>query len=157
METSGATIETPQEKVVYTLPYPGILPDHPLYFIKILRDRVNEFITRDNLKKAEIYLLYSDKRVAMAIALAKKGKTTLTINTFSKAEKYLQKAVFLLKEAKNQGSSAPSSFVETIKLATAKHKELINELMKTSPQGYSDSLSQLLILNDQVRFALENL
>ena len=74
METSGATIDTPQNKVIYTMPYPGILPDHPLYFVKIVRVRINEFMTRDQLKKAEIYLLYSDKRVAMAMALTKKGK-----------------------------------------------------------------------------------
>lgn len=157
METSGATIDTPQNKVIYTMPYPGILPDHPLYFIKIARDRINEFMTRDQLKKAEIYLLYSDKRAAMAMTLAKKGKNKLAIETFSKAEKYFIKIPQLLRSAKAQGSSAPSSFVETTKLSNAKHKELIDELIKTFPQGLNEPLTSLSLLNDQVRFELENL
>ncbi len=157
METSGATINTPQNKVIYTLPYPGILPDHPLYFIKIIRDRINEFMTRDQLKKAEIYLLYSDKRATMAMALAKKGKNKLAIETFSKAEKYFLKVPQLLKSAKEQGSSAPSSFVETVKLANAKHKELIDELIKTFPQGLNEPLTSLSLLNGQAQHELETL
>jgi hypothetical protein len=157
METSGATIDTPQNKVIYNMPYPGILPDHPLYFIKIIRDRINEFMTRDQLKKAEIYLLYSDKRAAMAMALAQKGKNKLAIETFSKAEKYFLNIPILLKSAKEQGSSAPSSFVETAKLANAKHKELIDELIKTFPQGLNESLTSLSLLNDEVRHGLESL
>ena len=157
METSGATIDTPQNKVIYTLPYPGILPDHPLYFVKIVRDRINEFLTRDQLKKAEIYLLYSDKRVAMAMTLAKKGKNKLAIETFSKAEKYFLKVPQLLRSSKEQGSSAPSSFVERVKLANAKHRELIDELIKTFPQGLNEPLTSLFLLNDQARYGLETL
>jgi hypothetical protein len=157
METSGATIDTPQNKVIYTMPYPGILPDHPLYFIKIIRDRINEFMTRDQLKKAEIYLLYSDKRAAMAMALAQKGKNKLAIETFSKGEKYFLNIPTLLMSAKKQGSSAPSSFVETAKLANAKHKELIDELIKTFPQGLNEPLTSLSLLNDEVRHGLESL
>src|SRR3989304_6415715 len=62
---------TPDNKIVYQLPYPGILPDHPLYTLKAVRDRIQVFLTRDNLKKAEIYLLYSDKRLAMGQELEK--------------------------------------------------------------------------------------
>ncbi|MCL4363764.1 DUF5667 domain-containing protein [Patescibacteria group bacterium] len=157
MESSGASVSTPQEKVVYDLPYPGILPDNPLYFLKIIRDRITEFLTRDNLKKAQLYLLYSDKRVAMAMALAKKGKNQEALSTFSKAEKYFVKIPELLKENKSQGGQTPSSFVETLKLANAKHAELITELMKTLPEGSQDSLNQLLKLNQSVKVAVETL
>jgi hypothetical protein len=151
IESPQAALETPQEKVLYNLPYPGILPDHPLYFIKIVRDNLVDFLTRDNLKKAQLYLLYSDKRVAMALSLAKKGKDQPAIDTFSKGEKYFLKIIPLLKSAKTQGAQAPSNFIETLKLSNAKHHELIQELMKTLPQGLNEQLSQLLKLNDQVR------
>lgn len=65
-------VNATQEKVVYNLPYPGILPDNPLYFIKAIRDQFLILGTRDNIKKAQLYLLYSDKRFAMAISLVKK-------------------------------------------------------------------------------------
>ena len=59
---SDTLVKTPQEKVIYNLPYPGLLPDNPLYITKIMRDKITDFLTRDNLKKAELYLLYSDKK-----------------------------------------------------------------------------------------------
>lgn len=154
---SEAAIETPQEKVIYNLPYPGILPDHPLYPIKALRDKMRDFLTRDNLKKAELYLLYSDKRAAMSLALAKKGKSQKAIDTFSKGEKYFLKIPALLKAAKQQGGQAPSSFVETLNLSNAKHKEMIAELIKILPQGLNESLSQLSELNSQVKNELKML
>lgn len=155
MESSGASINTPQEKVVYDLPYPGILPDHPLYFVKISRDRITEFLTRENVKKAQLYLLYSDKRAAMAMSLAKKGKNQQSISSFSKAEKYFIKIPNLLRQAKKQGSPAPSSFVETLKQSNAKHNELIGELIKTLPEGSLGELNQLLDLNLAIKKELE--
>lgn len=157
MESSGASITTPQQKVIYDLPYPGILPDHPLYVIKIVRDRITEFLTRDNLKKAQLYLLYSDKRVAMAMSLAKKGKSQQAITSFEKAEKYFVKIPGLIIDIKKQGSHTPSSFVETLKQSNAKHAELIGELIKTLPEGMQDPLNQLLRLNLENKKLLETL
>lgn len=157
MESSGVSMNAPQKKVVYELPYPGILPDHPLYFLKIIRDRINEFLTRDNLKKAQLYLNYSDKRVAMALALSLKGKNQAAISSFSKAEKYFEKIIDLLKEAKKQGNQAPSSFIEIIKLSNAKHNELIGEIMKASPAGLQQDINQLLDLNLKIKKELETL
>ncbi len=157
MESTTVAVSADQEKVVYNMPYPGILPDHPLYLLKIMRDRINEFLTRDNLKKAELYLLYSDKRAGMAMALAKKGKNSLAIDTFSKAEKYFLQIPDLVKEAKKQGVSSPPNFIDSLKLSNAKHKELIDTLVKDLPQGSGDVLTPVLNLNAEVKKALEKL
>lgn len=154
---SDTLVKTPQEKVIYNLPYPGLLPDSPLYITKIMRDKITDFLTRDNLKKAELYLLYSDKRTSMSLVLASKGKSQLAIDTFVKGEKYFLKIPELLRSAKKQGAQAPSSFVETLKLSNAKHKELIEELIKILPQGLNQSLTQLSDLNQQVRSEIESL
>jgi hypothetical protein len=155
--SSDQLIKTPEEKVIYDLPYPGLLPDSPLYPAKIIRDQMTIFLTRDNFKKAQLYLLYSDKRVAMSLVLAKKGKNQLVIDTFSKGEKYFLKIPDLLKSAKKQGDQAPSNFIETLKLSNTKHKELIGELIKILPQGLNESLQQLSDLNQQVKTAIESL
>ena len=154
---SDTLVKTPQQKVIYNLPYPGLLPDSPLYITKIIRDRITDFLTRDNLKKAELYLLYSDKRTSMSLVLASKGKSQLAIDTFAKGEKYFLKIPELLRSAKKQGTQAPSSFVETLKLSNAKHKELIEELIKTLPQGLNQSLMLLTDLNQQVKTEIESL
>ncbi len=157
MESSGQTVDTQDERVVYNLPYPGILSDNPLYLVKIVRDRITEFLTREALKKAQLYLLYSDKRIAMAISLAHKGKTRQAVDAASKAEKYFLKIPPILKDAKKQGNSSPSSFVETLKLSNAKHKEVIAELLKILPAGASVELNQVNVLNEKARRDLEGL
>ncbi len=62
-------------KVEYNLPYPGILPDHPLYFLKQLRDKILDFLITDPVKKAEFYILQADKRLSMGIALTDEKKS----------------------------------------------------------------------------------
>jgi len=154
---SESLVKTTQEKVVYNLPYPGLLPDSPLYLTKMVRDRIVDFLTRDNLKKAELYLLYSDKRIVMSLLLARKGKSQLAIDTFAKGEKYFLKIPNLLKSAKKQGGQAPSNFIETLKLSNAKHKELIEELIKILPQGLNQSLTPMSDLNQQIKLEIESL
>ncbi len=146
-----------QEKVLYNLPYPGILPDHPLYIVKIIRDRLLEFGTRDNLKKAELYLLNSDKRFAMAIALSKKGKEKQAIEVASKGEKYFLKIPQLLIDAKKQGSGSSSEFVDTLKLSNAKHKEVLETFLKELPQGLTESIGIILRLNTEAKKIIEAL
>ena len=153
---SDSLVKTPQEKIAYNLPYPGLLPDSPLYFVKIARDRITDFLTRDNFKRAELYLLYSDKRAAMSLILARKGKSQLAIDTFTKGEKYFLKIPDLLKSIKKQGGQAPSNFLETLKLSNAKHKEIVDELIKILPQGLDQSLTQLSDLNQQIKNKIES-
>ncbi len=157
VQSSGETFAPTQNKVVYNLPYPGILSDNPLYIFKAIRDYIVDFLTRDGLKKAQLYLLYSDKRVAMAEALAREGKNMQAITALSKGEKYFLKIPDVLKNAKSQGEAAPSTFIETLKLANAKHAEVITELMKTLPIGLNDQLSLISNINLSIKKSLQSL
>ncbi len=153
--TNVSTARADQESVIYTLPYPGILPDNPLYILKVIRDRVVEWFTRDNIKKAEFDLLLSDKRAAMAVELAKQGKDKLAIDTFAKGEKYFIKIPNLLKEAKKQGTSPSSDFVSKLKVSNAKHRELLNNLLKDFPQGRIDDVMQVIKINETIQKQLQ--
>lgn len=155
--SSVPSVYASNEKVIYNLPYPGLLPDHPLYIFKILRDKITEFATRDNLKKAELYLLTSDKRIAMAQTLAKKGRDKLAVETFTKGEKYFFKIPGLLIESKKQGVSAPSGFVDMLKLSNAKHYEVGKNLVKDLPAGMNDSIMPALKLNEELKVKIEKL
>lgn len=142
------------QKVVYDLPYPGILPDNPLYFVKAMRDRTQEIFTRDNNQKAQLYLLLSDKRVSMAQILLKKGKRQLAINTLSKGEKYALKIPDLLAATKKQGAKTPDDIFSKFKQSNDKHKEVIEAFMKEAPRGEIEALEIILQNNDKVRKAL---
>lgn len=128
--SQGATMPTPplSGATDYQLPYPGLLPDNPLYFLKIFRDRLINFIIADPLKKAEFDLLQADKHATMAVALTAKGKQQLAETTLSKGENYLEAGIGQLDLAKKQGMDA-ASLAKRYVPALKKHKELIAGLV----------------------------
>ena len=148
--TYSQSIVLNQSKVIYELPYPGILPDHPLYLLKATRDKMLDVFTRDNIKKAELYLLLSDKRTAMAISLVKKGKDKLALTTMSKAEKYFLKILPLLKASKKQGVNPQAELINKLKLSNAKHKEIIEDLIKDLPQGQTETINEIMRINEEI-------
>ena len=78
----------------YTMPYAGLLPDSPLYPLKKMRDSVWVFFTRDNVKKADVLLLISDKKIVMAQAMADKGKWGSALKVAQDSEKDVSQDVY---------------------------------------------------------------
>ena len=111
-EVTEAQEPTPTERLVdYPLPWPGILPDHFLYPVKMIRDRIWFWLTTDSLKKAELLLKFADKRIWAAQMLVDKGKADLGVTTATKAEKYLERAISQTKVAKEKGKDV-TAFLE---------------------------------------------
>lgn len=135
-----------QTTVDYQLPYPGLLPDSPLYFLKVIRDKIINFLISDSLKKAEFDLLESDKRFNAAFYLL--GKTTfssvdkkkdLVVSTISKGENYFEEAIVKTREAKKQGSNT-EDILKKLFLSNKKHQEILKETEKKLPQQERRSL-----------------
>jgi len=124
---SPTVIPTSKPEVKYYLPYPGILPDHPLYFLKMIRDRIWLWLTVDSLKKAEVLLLFADKRLGAGKFLIEGNKPDLGLTTLEKAEKYLERAATQLEIAKSKGKDI-TKLKEKLNLATFEHERVINEL-----------------------------
>jgi len=156
--TSAATqtnVEvTTATKVEYELPYPGILPDHPLYILKQVRDWILDKLIVDSVKKAEFYILQADKRLNMGVILAAKGNETLSEQVISKGEKYMNNALTLLSSAKAQGGEVPAHIVDRLEKALAKHRELIEaEILRASEAtkaGLAGSLELVKNLQEQI-------
>lgn len=123
-----------EESIVnYELPYPGLLPDSPLYFFRVARDRIVSFLISDPLKKAEFNLLQADKRMNAGIYLFNKGKTSLAISTISKAENYFEEALDKIDEAGTQGRNI-NDMRERLRSSVKKHKQELKFLsQKTNP------------------------
>ncbi|OGK13029.1 hypothetical protein A3A93_03815 [Candidatus Roizmanbacteria bacterium RIFCSPLOWO2_01_FULL_38_12] len=146
-QTDSLQLEQPE--VIYPLPYPGLLTDHPLYPLKELRDKILIFTTRDNVKKAQFYLHLSDKRMATALQLAQKGKEQLSKRELINAETYFLKISPLLKDAKKQGSNFSEDFVIKLQQSNAKHKEVITDVMKDLNQAEIKTFQSILEMNQQ--------
>jgi hypothetical protein len=131
------------ERVDYFLVYPGILPDHFLYSVKMVRDRVLTFLTVDPLKKAELFLLFADKRLGAGKALIEGNKTDLGVSTISKAEKYLEQAVNQAKIAGQNGKDS-KIILEKLNRATRKHEEVILDLITKVSGDAKSTLEKVL-------------
>lgn len=97
VETEGEPVE---EIVIestsssgYIFPYPGILPDHPLYSLKVLRDKIYDFFIKDPVKKAEFKLLMADKRMNMGLMLNEKENNSLAAKTMIDSISYYSEAI----------------------------------------------------------------
>lgn len=156
-QISAQKITLSDTKQVYELPYPGILPDHPLFFIKNARDKIVEFLTREPMKKAQLYLHASDKKVAMVSQLIKKGKDKLAIETATEAEEYFAKIADAIKTSKEQGVGPTEDFLNTLRNSNMKHRQIYEEQLKELPQGGSDSFAKVLDLVSQNGKAINKL
>jgi hypothetical protein len=125
---------TPSAQILnaqYNLPYQGILPDNPLYFLKALRDNALNFLITDPVKKANYDLLMADKRLSAASALLNKGKVDLSITTLSKSGNYFYLAIQQAATAKKQGEDA-NDLLSTLLTASLKHQQVIYKMEQQS-------------------------
>jgi hypothetical protein len=113
--------------VQYNLPYTGILPDNPLYFLKALRDNILNLFITDPVKKANYDLLMADKRVGAASALIDKGKVDLAITTLSKSGNYFYLAIQQAARAKKQGEKT-NEILSKLLTASLKHQQVIFQM-----------------------------
>jgi hypothetical protein len=153
-ELSPTTNPTPAP-IEYQLPYPGILPDHPFYFLKNIRDKIMSFLISSPLKKAEFYLLQSDKNLQATVSLYEQNKDRKTVfQTLQKSEDYFQKAIDAAWQAKKQGINI-LEFEHKITIANLKHQEVVLSLSKSATSAekkeFEDSLKRLKILEEKTK------
>lgn len=134
---------TPMPEINYQISYPGnILPDSPFWFIKALRDKIWYTLTTDHLKKAELALLFSDKRLVSAESLFKNQKPDMGLSTLTKGEKYLEIAVNQEMEAEKEGEDT-SVFLNKIATSALKHRQIIEEtITPTSPEDLRPEINK---------------
>lgn len=123
---------------------PGILPDHPLYKLNVLRDKVMLRFIVNPVKKIEYYLILSDTGIAESIALAKKGKSALAHQTALKAEHYYTQLVSDYKWAVWYHRDIPKALTTKIFQASAKHQEVLSELGFSDAEDFSKRNEQTL-------------
>lgn len=143
-------------KVMYYLPYPGILPDNPLYKLKAARDKVTLVFTFDGEKKARKELLFADKRINAAVFLTEGGKAELGVTTATKAEKYLEQAVSRATKMNKGGQDVKSLMLELQK-ATEKHTEVLEDILSSTSGEAKTTLENSLATTKMLGEKLEQM
>jgi hypothetical protein len=141
VDLSASSSSVPE--VNYELPYPGLLPDSPLYFLRIIRDWSVGFLISDPVKKSEFDLLQADKRLNAGIYLFNEGKVSLAFSTVSKAENYFGEAIAKMREAKTEGRDV-SGIKENLMTAVKKHEEELGILAGESDINFKKSFQNEL-------------
>jgi len=124
-------------QVDYYLPYPGLLPDSPLWPLKALRDRLWPLITLNPTTKAEKFLHLADKRTAAAEVLIQGNQPDLGTSVATKAGKYLEKALIQEQKARDQGQNT-DTLLENIAKSALKQQEIIHQ-SQTKVEGEAAS------------------
>ena len=133
-------IETAKQATIdYPLPYPGMLPDNKLFILKKARDRVMEFLIADPLKKAEFYLLLSDKRLAMAKTFVDYNKFDYAKDSLLRAENFYEKAESNLWKAKSANKNIDELKSRMLK-AGDKHLEIQETFRKNNTEQFGATL-----------------
>ena len=139
------TLATPSsdmtvERVNYELPYPGMLPDNPFYFLKVIRDGIVKMLINNPLKKAQFSLLNAEKRMYAGKMLHDKGNDQLAIDTIGKSNNYLFDAIQAIRSVK---SKTPKNtdirpFLEQFKTAASKHLEMMEDMKQSIDKNLQD-------------------
>lgn len=134
--TSTATTEevtpTPAPTLDYTLAYPGMLPDSPLYFLKRFRDWVMNALITDPVRKIDFYVLESDKDINAATFLVAKSEGNLAAQITSESTMYMSKAVQSADALNSEGRELPSYAVENLQKSLMKHEEVLTGLVASA-------------------------
>lgn len=133
-------------KVEYYLPYPGILPDNPLYKLKMVRDRLKLWMTFNESDKAKLELAYADKRINAAMALAAGNKMDLAVTTATKAEKYLEQSTNRVIKLIKTGQDEKSQLLNLEK-AVSKHLEVLEEISTRAEDKHGKAFGESIMVN----------
>jgi hypothetical protein len=129
--------------IEYNFAYHGrVLPDHPLWPVKALRDKVWLIITTNDSRKAELLLLFADKRASSALVLFERGKYELGYETLTKAEKYLEAASNNEEENRKKGINT-SEFLVRLEMASLKHYQNTEKMLEMAPEDAKPGIVQV--------------
>lgn len=124
------------------IPYMGnVLPDSPLWGLKVLRDKIWFGVTTSHLRRAQLALLFSDKRILMTKVLFEEGKPDIALSTYLEGEKYLVVAVDEEKIARSQGVDT-DDFLIKLASSTSQHKVIMDSLMYLVPDDIKHEVSE---------------
>lgn len=127
--------------VPYDLAFPGILPDHPLYKLKVLRDKLLISFIANPEKRVDFYVLKADKGILATAMLIDKNKIKLAEETALKAE---HNYTLLTEEFYKFREKPKAEFFQKLKTASLKHQEVLNSLIQRLPVSQQETFKTVL-------------
>lgn len=142
-ETSESSDQAERQEIDYVLAYPGkINPDSPLWYLKAARDKIWSIFTIKESKKADLNLLFADKRLVSSTILFQENKPDLGLTTLLKAEKYLE-------SSSNYANSDEMHM--KLALASLKHIEIVEtQILPIAPEDLRPQIIKTMDITNNV-------
>lgn len=115
------------------LPDPGMLPDHPLYFMTSMSEGIGTFFTFGDVSESERALELSEKRLAEAHALAVQGKPEAAERAVERYREQLDRALAEAEEARANGDDADEVLTD-VSEKTSRHQAVLADVYETVPE-----------------------
>ncbi|MBI2971502.1 MAG: hypothetical protein HYY37_03765 [Candidatus Aenigmarchaeota archaeon] len=113
---------------------PGMLPDHPLYVFKQVKERFDLFLAFDKDAKAKLHLTFAQKRLSEARELVARNKTRVA-----------EASLAAYKEELSQFSGAASSSLAAEgRMVLEKSAIVISSLIEKAPEQATPALQAVL-------------
>lgn len=143
---SFAEESTQTTTIKYDLAYPGILPDNPLYKLKVIRDRITAALITDPYKKVDFYLLQTDKGILATAMLIDKNKIDLALQTALKAE---HNYTLLTQQSYKFRQKPNVNFFKKLRTASLKHQEVLASLIKRVPEKNKQAFTNIIYFSQR--------
>ncbi|HDJ96816.1 MAG TPA: hypothetical protein ENG45_01955 [Candidatus Aenigmarchaeota archaeon] len=125
------------------LPAAGIMPDSPLYVFKKLFEKLDLFLTFEEVAKAEKHLKYAEVRLAEAREMIEKGKTEYVDELLEEYEDNLEMANQIAKVAQKLGKNV-SKVVELVAIATTMHLDVLEGVYEKVPEQAKPAIEKAM-------------
>lgn len=132
------------KEVIYDLPYAGhVMPDNPLWPIKVLRDRAEFHFAEGNIGKGVEALHLADTRLSMGLKLWNEGEVNTSIETCQKAVGYLVTASIYALNSQQDGDDA-HDLLRQIAYSSLKHRQILETMLSEAPEAARPAIHTLL-------------
>lgn len=134
-------ITTDTKKNDYILPFPGMLPNNPLYILKVIRDKFIENLISDPEIKIAFHLMQADKQIGMINNLINDNNVNLAIKTALKAEDNNTKITIIYKFSHIKPTL---KMKDALILSAKKHQEILSEIIKKVKNNDKKTFNQIM-------------
>ena len=127
----------------YTLPFPGILPNHPLYGLKLLRDKLLSNLISNPIRQVEFAILLADKRLNAGVFLFHQGQKPLAVKTLLETKDIFKRAQNKILTVPAETYLEVGNLKEKLQKSLEKHLEVVGELKDQADGKEKEQLTQL--------------
>lgn len=122
---------------------PGLLPNHPLYFLKTWSENIQTFFTFGQVNRANRHLALAEKRLAEAKSLMAQGETELAQKIMNRYQEQFAHAFTFAQQAKEKGQNS-DEIMAKIAENTLRHQAVLTRVYEQVPEEAKPAIERAM-------------